>query len=384
MAHRVSVIAMLAVAAAALMQVSRTRELDTEPAGEASLALVGGCGSSGTTLLAHLLSRHTEIVSGPEIDVFNHREAWSPNELARSLDELFARRRLSDGYKLVVDFCKPAEEFGIDANLVAQWAEASGDLAEFARLLAAHVCGPTGAAWFVEKTPTNVYGFEAVSKAARGLPLVHQIRDGRDVAASLVRRGKPLFYAGSRWLYDTVAGLRARGCDGYVELRYEDLVTDARGVLVRVLALLGLEFEDTMLVPATAARTGQYDERWRARRAPRRWASIPSEGISARSVGCYARELSRDELSMLYRIRLTERAAEELAAPVRTFAELLELLGYATGPERSRPVPVLARVRESAAEVFDYLARARRTLRYTRRLPRALTRVGFDRSPRSS
>ena len=36
-----------------------------------NLAIVGGSGSSGTTLLARLLSRHPCVVSGPEMKFFN-------------------------------------------------------------------------------------------------------------------------------------------------------------------------------------------------------------------------------------------------------------------------------------------------------------------------
>ena len=40
------------------------------------IAIAGGCGSSGTTLLAHLLSKHPDIGSGPEFNFFNHFEIF--------------------------------------------------------------------------------------------------------------------------------------------------------------------------------------------------------------------------------------------------------------------------------------------------------------------
>jgi hypothetical protein len=341
------------------------------------LALAGGCGSSGTTLLAHLLGRHSKIVTGPELDFFNHPEAWSPGELAGAVDELFGRRRLSSGYKLVVGFCKPAAEFGIDAALVATWAKSSSRVGDLCDKLAAHVCAGKGAQWYVEKTPTNVYGFDVLSRSVPGMPLIHQIRDGRDVAASLVRRGKTLFYAGSRWLYDTLAGLRARGRDGYLELRYEDLVTDPGTVLARVLGALGLAFEDGMLsASGRVERAGEYLEAWRERAAPKHWTSVPSDAVSSKSIGCGLRELSERQLSMLYRIRLTDRAAADLAAPVLTFGELLDLLGYPKSPSQPMHVGVGVRLNEAVSEAADYVERARRSLRYTRRLPRIVTRIG--------
>ena len=189
-------------------------------------------------------------------------------------------------------------------------------------------CGaPRGAVCFVEKTPTNVYNFEALSRQMPELPLIHQLRDGRDVAGSLVRRGKTLFYAGSRWLYDTVSGLRARGRPSYLESRYEDLVADAAGTLRTILAHLGIEYDPCMLEASRESSASTYEEKWRDKRSAQRWQSTPGDPISAASVGKFRRDLDAEQLSTLYRIRLTARAVDELQSPVRTFAELLEPSG---------------------------------------------------------
>ena len=83
-----------------------------------NLALIGGCGSSGTTLLIHLLSRHPEIVSGPEMKFFNHPEALDLADLKAHQQSLFDRRRLPDGYHVVPTFLRAGEPFGIDRERV--------------------------------------------------------------------------------------------------------------------------------------------------------------------------------------------------------------------------------------------------------------------------
>jgi len=340
------------------------------------LALAGGCGSSGTTLLAHLLGRHPKIVAAPEFDVFNHPEALSLDTLRSSVDELFDRRRLSQGYKLVVGFLTPGEAVGIDRAMVKGWLTDARTLEDFYAKVAAHMCAPRGATCFVEKTPTNVYNFEALSRQMPALPLIHQLRDGRDVAGSLVRRGKTLFYAGSRWLYDTVSGLRARGRPSYLETRYEDLVADAAGTLRVILAHLGVEYDPCMLEPSRESSASTYEEQWRDKRSARRWQSTPGDPISATSVGKFRRDLDGEQLSTLYRIRLTDKAVEELQSPVRTFAELLEHLGYVRSAVSIAPVSSRLRVRELRAELADHAYRVGRSLRYTRTLPEIVTRVG--------
>jgi hypothetical protein len=346
------------------------------PEGKARLALAGGCGSSGTTLLAHLLGRHPLIVAAPEFDVFNHPEALSLETLRDSIDDLFSRRRLSRGYKLVVGFLTPGEAVGIDQGMVRRWLFDARSLADFYAKVAEHMCAPHGASCFVEKTPTNVYNFDALSHQMPKLPLIHQVRDGRDVAGSLVRRGKTLFYAGSRWLYDTVSGLHARAQPSYLETRYEDLVADTAGTLHKILAHLGIDYDPCMLEPDRESSASTYEEKWREKRSAQRWQSTPGDPISATSVGKFRRDLDSEQLSTLYRIRLTERAVEELHSPVHTFAELLEYLDYErAGTEVARVSPRL-RAAELRAELADHAYRAGRALRYTHRLPAIVTRVG--------
>src|ERR1700752_3440214 len=127
--------------------------------GDVGLAVVGGCGSSGTTLLIHLLSRHPQVASAPELNFFNHPESLDVAAFPPSLDDLLARRRLTPGYKQVATFLGPRNDLGIDRDLLAGWAARARDAAGLHALLAEHVCARFGATHFVEKTPTNVYAF---------------------------------------------------------------------------------------------------------------------------------------------------------------------------------------------------------------------------------
>jgi hypothetical protein len=340
--------------------------------GDVGLALVGGCGSSGTTLLIHLLSRHPRVASAPELNFFNHPESLDLARFTASLDALLARRRLTPGYKQVASFLGPRSELGLDRERLAAWTRQARDAAELHRLLARHICERVGATHFVEKTPTNVYAFAALARQNPEARLVHLVRDGRDVAASLLRRAKSLYGAGSRWLYDTLAGLRGRGQPSYLEIRYEDLVTDPPATLARVFSHLGLPQPE----PASGTDSpGTYREDWRHKRSGQRWNLTPDDAVSAASVGRFRRDLSSDQLSLLYRIRLTPRAVRDLGAPVSRFGELLAHLEYemaevpGVGSFRTRAHAWLEARRDDAA-------RAARALRYTRRPALPLTTLG--------
>jgi hypothetical protein len=321
-----------------------------------------------------LLGRHSAIVAAPELDVFNHDEVLSIDALRAGCDDLFARRRLSRGFKLVASFLGPGEALGIERATVERWVAEARSINDVYASIAAHMCGPRGASYFVEKTPTNVYTFRAFARTHPDIPLIHQIRDGGDVASSLVRRGKSLFYAGSRWLYDTSAGLAARGSPTYVEARYEALVADPAATLQRVLAHLGLEYEPTMLDASPSRGASTYEEAWREKTSAKAWRSTPNDPVSTSSVGRYRTSLSVDQLAMLCRIRLTDAAAEKLRASARSFGELLELLGYEREAlDVDLRIFSTTRWRERGLAWLEHARRAHRSLRYTRRFPTIVT-----------
>jgi hypothetical protein len=339
------------------------------------LVIVGGCGSSGTTLLAHLLSRHPAVASGPEMNFFNHKEVLSLKELATHKNALFQRRRLTDGYMDVPTFLTPGKTFGIDQERLDEWVNRSNSLRELYESFADHLCAVHGTSLFVEKSPTNVYNFAAFTRLFPDVSLIHQIRDGRDVVVSLMARGKTLFQAGSRWLYDTVAGLGARGAPGYVETRYEELVSDSATTLKRIFRHLKIPFEAATLQNQPLTDKGIYIEHWLERASGRAWKQTPSDPISATSVGRYRESLTPEQLSTLYRIRLTKRATTRLGAPVSSFAELLHFLGYCNYETTTLTLKRQRRTTEWMWELRDYYRRARRYFHRGRRLPPRLTAI---------
>lgn len=88
---------------------------------------------------------------------------------------------------------------------------------------------------------------------------IYVVRDGRDVAASVVRMGwagNP-YVAADVWLraereWDTLRPLLEP--DAWIEVRYEDLVADPSGVLARICAFIGVEFSERMFDYAAKTR----------------------------------------------------------------------------------------------------------------------------------
>ncbi|TFH29421.1 MAG: hypothetical protein E4H00_06985 [Myxococcales bacterium] len=143
-----------------------------------------------------------------------------------------------------------------------------------------------------------------------------------------------------------------------------------------ILAHLGLPYDPAVIDSARGSSVSTYEETWRDKRSAKQWQSTPGDPISGSSIGKFRDGLTAEQLSTLYRIRLTDKAAEELETPVRTFAELLEYLEYDLSGVTVAPSNPVLHLRELRAEISDHLYRAGRSLRYTKRFPAIVTTVG--------
>lgn len=223
----------------------------------ASVAFIIGCARSGTSILGEAIAAHPRVAY-----LFEASEVWN---------DLFPG--------------KP------DHRLTA--ADATPDAASAARgALEEARRGLTGDV-LVEKNPKHVLRvpfLDAVFPAAR---FVHVVRDGRDVAASLMFRNR-----GDRWGHLEVPGWRellarypvenhircahqwrdalviarrdARSLppERYLEARYEDLVESPAEVVARVLGFLGLPQDpavDAFLPRIQDATEGSYHARKQVR-----------------------------------------------------------------------------------------------------------------------
>jgi hypothetical protein len=274
---------------------------------------------------------------------------------------MFAGHCTPSGYIDTHVFMTYRDHYGITLELLDQWIKLSTDTRSFFAYLCTHAIKRFNASYFIEKSPSNIYSFSRLSSDFPEVPLIHLIRDGRDVVTSLMKRDFNLFGAGSRWLYDTVAGLRSRGAKRYLEVRYEDFVSNPSQSLRAIFDHLELPFDSNILSIGHDHRAGVYTENWRERKEPRVWKQTPGDPISTASIGRYRRELTKNDLSVLYRIKLTKHAAATFQCQPYSFRELLEILGYDIREDVSDWNTItIPRFKEIKFELDDYYRRVRR------------------------
>lgn len=257
---------------------------------DAPIIFIGGAGRSGTSLLRTILNAHSHISIGAELKV-------TP-EIAQ-----FWRRMLRYSSHLAHYF--DLEERDLN--------EAFGTL--ICSLLSKKLAGHGDTVRLGEKTPNNVFVFPHLHRIFPESPLLHIIRDGRDVVRSLLRQnwaspdGSPLAItqdskaAAAYWVKAVTAGRRASRmsstlADRYLEIRYEELVTNTESVARSIFEHLGEPWEPRIL-DFHKHEVSVYDHVYRP--------------VTDRSVGKWRQDLSPDQ-----KMRVKEVAGD-----------LLIQLGYA-------------------------------------------------------
>lgn len=178
---------------------------------------VGGAGRSGTTLLRVILDSHPNIACGPELTV------------TPILAELWHGFQTTHQSPLKEYLLTPADINQIFGQMILA-------LVEKYRIEA-------GKKRIAEKSPNNVFFFQHLNHIFPESPLIHMIRDGRDVVCSLLtmnwinpQTGEPIDYtrdirkAAEYWVGAVQVGRNAGKISSispkYMELRYEDVVSD--------------------------------------------------------------------------------------------------------------------------------------------------------------
>jgi hypothetical protein len=255
---------------------------------------IGGTGRSGTTVLVWLLGRHSQLFNlrwesqflvAPNGLINLAERGWRPNEVKLFLQRLRGRwfYRIHNPGKdneYVGGLCHDitmAElrrasqrlEKGIAALEGKGREESDALIANFVEGLFRPASERVSAARWCEKTPRNVLFMERLYQLFPDMRFIHIVRDGRDVVASMMRRGFWPVAAGHE--FPTLAAYQgditprlAAGYwaevlalaetfttrippSSYFELRLEDLVSRPDSLLQELCEFLGEDFDPKML-----------------------------------------------------------------------------------------------------------------------------------------
>ena len=104
---------------------------------------------------------------------------------------------------------------------------------------------PSEATHLVERTPWHVYNVGLIAAVYPEAPIVHVIRDGRDVTRSLLAKEwgpDTMAEAAEEWRSSVAAGREAgAGLENYVEITYESLLADPEKGIPELYERVGLD-----------------------------------------------------------------------------------------------------------------------------------------------
>ncbi len=212
---------------------------------------VVGVGRSGTTLLRMMLDTHPELAIPPETHFVN--DLLIAGEKIRFSPERLVKVVVHDRHRRWGDFGIDEQEYLERVRAIPRL-NASDAVRAFYEIYAEHAGKPR----WGDKTPDYVKRVRRINRALPEARFVHVIRDGRDVALShnrrIQRRGeqsRPPVPAGEmarRWRKRIEkARYDAQAASHYLEIRYEDLVTDTEPTLRRVCEFIELPYDAVML-----------------------------------------------------------------------------------------------------------------------------------------
>lgn len=203
---------------------------------------IGGCERSGTTMLGAMLGVHPKHLCPPEmpfkIDVLTASGG-------ASLNQEEARRIVSAHPKAAL------QGWQIDKQRWGFTSAAAPDIVkEIVRAYGARVGRPDPEVW-IDHTPNNIRRAATLARAFPDASFVHIVRDGRAVAASLMKvewGPNSAHRAGHYWLEGTSFGLAAESslADRCVRIRYEDLVARTDESLRWLTSELGISHHEDM------------------------------------------------------------------------------------------------------------------------------------------
>jgi hypothetical protein len=218
------------------------RRAEAPPSGAEPAIFIVGVARSGTTLLRLMLDAHPDLAIPPEThfipQVIKAGEG-SDDPSSAALEVITTHRRWPD--------------FGLDAGELRARLErhrhlGAGDaLREFYGLYAEQ----HGKRRWGDKSTNYVRQMRPISRVLPEARYVHLIRDGRDVALSLVDvhfGPETVADAAEKWSSEISKARRSsKRLPHYIEVRYEELIADPEPVLRSVCEAMALPWDDAIL-----------------------------------------------------------------------------------------------------------------------------------------
>ncbi|OGI78922.1 hypothetical protein A3F19_01755 [Candidatus Nomurabacteria bacterium RIFCSPHIGHO2_12_FULL_37_29] len=212
------------------------------------LVFIVGSGRSGTTLLRNILEKHPKINVSPELKFFDvilaNRQKLIFFDHKTKSERLV--QRICEKYKQSED---PLwKKFNLEESKLLKNLDLSGSYRDIFLKIWGYFSTNPGAPIWIEKTPSNVFFLDNIIRYFSQAKIINMVRDGREVVASAKKRNwaeNTLELA--IWWKESVNAFykwKTKRKSEYLEIKYENLVTNLEGELGKVFNFLNLSIPD--------------------------------------------------------------------------------------------------------------------------------------------
>jgi hypothetical protein len=290
-----------------------------------NIILMGGSGSSGSTLLRYLLNQHENIYSGQELNFFNKEtlfQKWNKDKL--KIIPYFPYYTTL-GFQIHRRNSLHVQDYGWEKKEIKSLLKRNATINSLANEFFSRVIKKTGKDIIIEKTPTNCYSFFDFLQAFPTGKVIHIARNPYDAAASLYKRGRSFFEAASIWIYGNASALRVKDDARYVLVKYEDLINDQKKTFESIFSFIGVD----------PKRTDEKNIVGTEAKAHASWNLNPQAGIVKNRESSFEK-LADDEkeklLTALSVIQVSDKHARKKSIHFTSCKHICQVLGYTYTP----------------------------------------------------
>lgn len=291
--------------------------------GPPSKMIVNICssGSSGSTLLAHILNRHPNIFCGEELGLFSKNLLFENFNFIKKRKYLIKRFGISSNpYFSDRSVFRNLKSFNLNREEVWKLLEYSKNLNDFVYSLKKIILEKQTKEKIIwaEKTPENIYLIKYFLKYFPSEKIIHIVRDPRDVIISFMGRGISFLDTAETWLSSVASIQPFVNHPNVLEIKYEELVCSPDQIIKSICFFLGIQFYNEMLNPdAEAHKKEDYFTSWK---------NIPGSKISNSSLNRY--KDSDIKFNNILKMRISNEFASLQGIKRYTIVKLMEKYDY--------------------------------------------------------
>ena len=277
------------------------------------VAFIVGTGRCGTTILSQVLNAHSRICVPHELQIIvsiGNGDRLYEKFVAGEMSRFKARNFIG-----LVERCCPYH-FQMFFDYRRHFKELNYPQADLRKVLTGlfdHICYQYRKEVFIEQTPWHGQRLDVLKGLFPEMKVIHLVRDPRDVAVSYARTpwwSKDVAANILQWEREVnvIHDFGASHPEGFLEVRYEDLVVNPQIELGRMLALLDLSFEEGMLNPEKLIN---YEAMFKIdssnihSKEYKKWEQARSQVFFPDSIYSWKKNLDHDFASLIRPIRET-------------------------------------------------------------------------------